>query len=90
LVTEVILGKKATMQGALQLMPGEIVGNDGDFICITCILSADKLENFEIVVTIYVRLIKLQALTTGRLYHLSNGHAPLCPHTLLLSGPKKR
>jgi len=40
------------MQGALQLMPGEIIENDGDFISITCILCADMLENFKIVVRI--------------------------------------
>jgi len=56
------------MQGALQLMPGEIIENDGDFIGITCILCADMFENFKIV----VRLIKLQALTTGRLYHVTS------------------
>jgi hypothetical protein len=40
------------MQSALQLMPREIVGNDGDFICVTCILCAGILENFKIVVSI--------------------------------------
>jgi len=49
---EVIFGKKATMQGVLQPMPGEIVGNDGDFICVTCILCAGMLENVKIVVRI--------------------------------------
>ena len=52
LENEVILGEKATMQGALQLIPGEIIENDGDFISITCILCADMLENFKIVVRI--------------------------------------
>ena len=49
---EVILGKKATMQSALQLMPGETAGNDGDFICVTCILCAGVWEIFKIVVRI--------------------------------------
>jgi hypothetical protein len=50
LETEVIWGKKATMQGTLQLMP--TVGNDGDFICITCNLCAGMLEIFKVVVRI--------------------------------------
>jgi hypothetical protein len=48
---EVILGKPP-IQGALQLMPREIVGNDGDFVYATCILCAGQLENFKIVVRV--------------------------------------